>query len=298
MGQNTRVTLFLTLGNIANVVAIVLILAAMGTEKWLLYEVDRTKLTTTQQTSSSTGITARYYHTRHRGMFRECYPGNDTQFLDTIGGVEDKNCFKLMFSDNIAGASDAYTSMLALYTTFMATFLVGELLLIICYMAGLYLCIARPRSHVWAPAILVCVAALVIVLGMAFFHSSVYIEENLVEDQLVNRQQHYQKWPSELKRATTRYFKESYIAAWVGFAFAIIAAFGYSFVASELTRSRSPLEKHLQRQPSFKPPRRPRHALRPVRPMPVLSLGRPGKKPMKLKSLKVLASPSSYYNLY
>ncbi|XP_046555105.1 uncharacterized protein LOC124264406 [Haliotis rubra] len=294
MGTKTRTTACLTFSTIANVVAIVLILAAMGTERWVVYSVDRTKLTTLQRTSSTTGITARYYHTRQRGMFRECYPGNDTLFLDTLGGVIDKNCFMLMFGDDSASASEEYTSMIALYTSFMAMFLVGELLLVVSYAVGLYMCLVRPTSHVWIPTIMVCVAAFVVVLGMAFFHSSIYLQDTLVQDQLPDRQQYYSKWPGELKRATTRKFKESYIAAWVGVAFAIIAAFCYGVTATAMAPRSNLLEKNVKRLPSYRPPRR-HHRPRPVRPMPVMTLDPPRTKPLKLMSTKVLPNPPPYY---
>ncbi|XP_067669456.1 uncharacterized protein [Haliotis asinina] len=293
MGRKTRTTVCLTISTIANVVAIVFILAAMGTERWVVYTVDRTKLTALQRTSSTTGITARYYHTRQRGMFRECYPGNDTLFLDTLGGVIDKNCYMLMFSDSAPGSSEEYTSMIALYTSFMVMFLVGELILVVSYAVGLYMCIVRPTSRVWISTILVCVAAFAVVLGIAFFHSSIYLQDNAVQDQLPDRQQYYSKWPSELKRATTREFKESYIAAWVGVAFAIVAAFCYGVAATALTPKSDLLEKNVKRIPSYRPPRR-HQGRRAMRPMPMLTLD-PRAKPLKLMSTKVLPNPPPYY---
>lgn len=230
-----KVEACLTVANIIGVLAIVIIAAVIGTDRWLVFTVERNRLLPATQLGSMDGIKARYYHTRQRGMFRECYPGNDTMFLDTATDVLDKNCFSLLFSDNPDGASDDYKLMLGLYTAFMVMFLLGELILVIAYIIGLCLCVGKMYSKAWVAAVLTFFSAFLIVVGLALFHGSVHVERENVRDRMADRQQYYQSWPTELKNSTKMEFKESYIAAWVGFVLVLITCFCYGLAVRLLS---------------------------------------------------------------
>ncbi|XP_046555103.1 uncharacterized protein LOC124264405 [Haliotis rubra] len=230
-----KVEACLTVANIFGVFAIVIIAAAIGTDRWLVFTVNRSRLSAATQVASREGIRARYYHTRQRGMFRECYPGNDTVFLDKATDVLDKNCFSTMFGDNPDGASEDYRMMQGLFTAFMVMFIVGELVLVIAYIIGLCLCVGRLFSKAWVAALLTFIAAFLVALGLALFHGSVHVERENVRDTLTDRQQYYQSWPTELQNSTKMAFKESYIAAWVGFVLMLVTCFCYGIAARLLS---------------------------------------------------------------
>ncbi|XP_046574528.1 uncharacterized protein LOC124282563 [Haliotis rubra] len=260
----SKVEVCLTTANIIGVIAIVMIAAVIGTDRWVMWTVDRTKLTSTQRADTSS---ARFYHTRHRGMFRECYPGNDTSFLDTSNDVIDKNCFQLKFVDNIDGSSAEYQLMIGLYTSFMALFVVAEVVFVVAYILGLCLCVRRLHSQACYASIFCFIAAFILALGMALFHASIYVQREQVRDVLTDRQKYYQMWPNELKLATVREFKESYIVAWVGLILAAITAICYGLAAKFLADNkhrRRPYSEKAFREPYFYD--NPQYALDPYQP--------------------------------
>lgn len=59
---------------------VVLVAVAVSTDWWQEFRVDRDALSNATRASSITNTTlARYTHSRHRGLVRECYPGTDTK---------------------------------------------------------------------------------------------------------------------------------------------------------------------------------------------------------------------------
>ena len=60
-------------------IVLVLMAVSFATDHWLEFDVKRSVLTAQQrQESTSDFIMGRYTHTRQRGLFRECYPTNET----------------------------------------------------------------------------------------------------------------------------------------------------------------------------------------------------------------------------
>ena len=74
----SKVEVCLSIANVVGVCAIVIIAAAIGTDRWVMFSVNRNELTSQQKTLAEAAKTGRYYNDRSRGMFRECYPGNET----------------------------------------------------------------------------------------------------------------------------------------------------------------------------------------------------------------------------
>lgn len=73
----------LVLATILGPIVVVFLSVSFATDHWLKFEVDRKKYASediTSYTKSKTDIPlARVAHTRNRGIFRECYPTNDTE---------------------------------------------------------------------------------------------------------------------------------------------------------------------------------------------------------------------------
>ncbi|KAK7501915.1 hypothetical protein BaRGS_00006667 [Batillaria attramentaria] len=67
-------TALIVIATILGPITLVFMAVSFGTDYWLEFNVDRTKLNPEDKDDKM----ARYTHTRYRGLFRECYPGNDT----------------------------------------------------------------------------------------------------------------------------------------------------------------------------------------------------------------------------
>jgi hypothetical protein len=69
-------------------IVMILLAVSFATDHWLEFDVDKKDLSQVVLTNRNNDfLLARYTHTRHRGLFRECYPGNDTicKYLSVLG---------------------------------------------------------------------------------------------------------------------------------------------------------------------------------------------------------------------
>lgn len=71
MRQSTCGTVMLVCATILGPITIVFLAVSFATDHWLEFKVARDKFTGSNDLD-------RVAHTRYRGIFRECYPGNDT----------------------------------------------------------------------------------------------------------------------------------------------------------------------------------------------------------------------------
>lgn len=79
MAPSTCATCMLVTATILGPVVMVLLAVSFATDHWLEYDVDKRQLSQTVLGARDRDVLlARYTHTRNRGLFRECYPGNDT----------------------------------------------------------------------------------------------------------------------------------------------------------------------------------------------------------------------------
>lgn len=70
MRTSTCGTVMLVCATILGPITIVFLAVSFATDHWLEFKVDRTRYSGSDPN--------RVTHTRYRGIFRECYPGNDT----------------------------------------------------------------------------------------------------------------------------------------------------------------------------------------------------------------------------
>jgi len=76
VGKSTCGTVMLIAGTCFTIITVVFVAISFATDYWLDYTVNRNKLTDAVIKANATN--GRYTFTRHRGLFRECYPGSDT----------------------------------------------------------------------------------------------------------------------------------------------------------------------------------------------------------------------------
>ena len=73
-------TAMLVLATVMGPIVLIFLSVSFATDHWLEFDVSRGQLSPTIRSDSENSVVlARYTHTRHRGLFRECYPGNDTK---------------------------------------------------------------------------------------------------------------------------------------------------------------------------------------------------------------------------
>ena len=68
-------TALIVIATILGPITLVFMAVSFGTDYWLEFDVDRSILSSSERIDNEI---AKWTHTRYRGLFRECYPGNDT----------------------------------------------------------------------------------------------------------------------------------------------------------------------------------------------------------------------------
>lgn len=74
-GKSTCGTVMLIAGTCFTILTVVFLAISFATDYWLDYTVKRTDLAIAVRNNNKTN--GRYTLTRHRGLFRECYPGSE-----------------------------------------------------------------------------------------------------------------------------------------------------------------------------------------------------------------------------
>ncbi|KAK0048615.1 transmembrane protein 178B, partial [Biomphalaria pfeifferi] len=236
-------TILIVIATILGPITLVFMSVSFGTDHWLEFRVDRSKLPTTERDTTDLEK-AKIAHSRDRGLFRECFPGNDTQFLDKADGKVDGYCFNINYDmPEISGSkSDEYISRLHLNRCFLAFFIIAIVLFLLAYVFGLILCCMKVSRWAYIAGLFSYSAAFSLAAAIAFFHGAEYIERNKLKDPYF-----YLTWDESLKTYTTRNYGWSYALGWVGMILAALSATFYSlagcYITSEKYEDREVLEK-------------------------------------------------------
>ncbi|CAG5126871.1 unnamed protein product [Candidula unifasciata] len=248
-------TTMIVIATILGPITLVFMSVSFGTNFWVQFTVNVASFNKTIRDRTRTDVGfARYHLTRDRGLFRECYPGNETEFLDKATGVVDDYCFNINYDQpsNVQNPSDSYMTRLHLNRSFLAFFVVSIALFVIAYIFGLILCCLRAARWAYVAGIVSYSSAFFLAAAIAFFHGAEYIERNKLNGgPNSNEAQFYPSWEQYLKDATTRQYGWSYPLAWVGMILATIAATFYSlagcYIASEFYEDEEVLHKSRHR---------------------------------------------------
>ncbi|BFZ17450.1 hypothetical protein BsWGS_20488 [Bradybaena similaris] len=244
-------TSLIVIATILGPITLVFMAVSFGTNFWLEFRVNSASFNSSIRFKTRTLISfARYHLSRDRGIFRECYPGNDTEFLDNAADVVDGYCFNLNYDQPsiMASYSDNYLNRLHLNRSFLAFFIISIVLYVVAYICGLILCCLRKAKWAYIAGIICFTSAFFLAAAIAFFHGAEYIERNKLNGgPNSNEAEFYPSWPQYLKDATTRQYGWSYPLAWVGMILATIAATFYSlagcYIASEFYEDEEVLHK-------------------------------------------------------
>ncbi|OWF56522.1 uncharacterized protein LOC110446643 [Mizuhopecten yessoensis] len=233
MGDRMCAKVMMALATIMLPIVIVFMAVSFATDYWLVYTVDRTILRASDNalyTSSATNLAdGKYSHTRRNGLFRTCYPGNDTQFLDGAANLLDQHCFHLSYDmpQSTSSYTENYITRIHLIRCWLAFFILALVAFLTAFVFGLILiCVIRHKAR-WAyfASLFSFIAAFSCAASIAFFHGAEYMEKNKISDASA----HFPfTWTAPLTNATARSYGYSYILGWVG---AVMAGLTASFYA-------------------------------------------------------------------
>lgn len=202
-------------------IVIVFLAVSFATDHWLEFDVDRSRLDSTDRGSAYFRVS----HDRHRGIFRECYPGNESEFLNNAPGVVDNYCFNIDYEMPAKSTSptDNLKTRIHLSRCFLAFYIVAMVLFIFAFIFGMVVCCIERKRWAFTASLFAYFAAFANAVAIAFFHGAEYLERNKIED----NEYFYLRWTQNLKDYNSRSYGYSYILGWVGMALAALTATFY-----------------------------------------------------------------------
>ncbi|GFN79853.1 voltage-dependent calcium channel gamma-5 subunit [Plakobranchus ocellatus] len=235
--MSTCATTLIVIATILGPVTLVFMAVSFGTDHWLEFRVDRSKLS--DPPAPRDWKRARYYTSRDRGIFRECYPDNNTEFLDYAEDVVDSYCFNIEYDQpsDVNDPSDYYMARIHLNRCFLAFFIMALVLFVLGYVFGLILCCMRISRWAYTAGLCSYSSAFALAAAIAFFHGAEYIERNKLNGG-AEEAEFYASWDTDLKNATDRDYGWSYALGWVGMILAALTATFYSLAGCYLTGER------------------------------------------------------------
>lgn len=238
-------TALIVIATILGPITLVFMAVSFGTDYWLEFDVDRTKLSGTDFEDAR----VRYTHTRYRGLFRECYPGNDTAFLDTQKDVVDGFCFNVKYElpESRSGYSDDFLIRIHLLRLFLAFYIVALVFFVTAFVFGLILCCWRISRWAYVAGLCAYIAAFSVAAAIAFFHGAEYLERNKLAEP-----EFYKSWSQTIKAATRRSYGWSYALGWVGMILAAFTATFYSLAGCYITSQRYEDRERLEKDSSHR----------------------------------------------
>ncbi|XP_076442523.1 uncharacterized protein LOC143281275 [Babylonia areolata] len=285
-------TALIVMATILGPITLVFMAVSFGTDYWLEFDVERSTLNGDDFADKR----ARYTHTRYRGLFRECYPGNDTTFLDTAEGVVDGYCFNVEYDlpDSRSGVSDDYLVRIHLLRLFLAFYIVALVFFVTAFVFGLILCCWRISRWAYVAGLCAYIAAFSVAAAIAFFHGAEYLERNKLTEE-----DFYKQWSSTIKQATRRSYGWSYALGWVGMILAAFTATFYSLAGCYITSQRYEDRERLEKDPAQRGGRDFPIAMEPVYAMedPYLAKGY-GTHPVYPAAYPTLGHPRAYPGPY
>ncbi|KAL4239429.1 hypothetical protein ACF0H5_000244 [Mactra antiquata] len=242
MGRSACGTCMLVSAVILGPIVMVLLAVSFATDHWLEFDVDVDDLSTTVRNRRDNEVLiARYTHSRNRGIFRECYPGNDTKFLENLqsydGDVYDRHCFRIYFEiPNERGQdwSDDFIARIHLVRCWLAFFVIALAVFLCAYVFGLLVCCWRQSKWAYIAGLCAYIAAFSTAAAIAFFHGAEYLERNKITQEDPRMGKFYIAWDATTQNATTRTYGYSYIVGWIGMGLGAIAATMYCIAGCQI----------------------------------------------------------------
>ncbi|KAI0230995.1 hypothetical protein LSAT2_018638 [Lamellibrachia satsuma] len=258
-------SLVLGFATFLTVTCVVLVAVSFATEHWVDTVVNRDEIRKRAEANSdntvveSLKLDVRYF-TRYRGLFRTCYPGNETAFLDDKKFDDDRvdgSClvergYELTRRTSTTKYGKDYTTRIHLMRCHFAFFMVSLLLSVVSAIVGGIGCYKASKNIVRTTALLMFLSAFFIAGGMAFFHGYEYLEKNKIEVSEFPAKYLEESQHKLLKDNSSTNYGFSYVLGWLGMAVAAVAAILYLGAAYTIAASIRSRRHRAERAGSFK----------------------------------------------
>lgn len=240
--MRTETTTSFAFATVFAVAALALVSVAFGTNHWWDTFVNRDKL----QTVDSTVLCCEpEFFTQYRGLFRTCFPGNDTdQLLLSIDHVVDSTCvaetgYGIPRDPVTTGYGPDYDVRMHLMRSHFAAMVLAIFFFLICCLMGVAGCWNASPRLVRSTGILMFFGMFFVAAGMALFHGYYYLEENKLTE-MPNTSAYIKKKAENdqyklLDENRSAYPGYSYIVSWLGLGMAAISGILYLVVAYQLS---------------------------------------------------------------
>ncbi|XP_064643565.1 uncharacterized protein LOC135497653 isoform X2 [Lineus longissimus] len=245
----------LGIGVLLTVMAVLCFGLSFSTDYWAMWNVDRTALKTYATANPSSDIatnlnTQKLYFTRYYGLWRTCYPGNETyQFLSTAQGVTDNYCLLVNYelgemAPNYSGTSE-YWVMINLRRCSFGFMIAALVFGLLSCVAGTWGCWKATPSPNYIAGAMSLLGALFGGGSIGCFHGVHYLEQDVLSDAGF-----YSTWPTTLKNVSSWSLQWSYIVGWVGVALILLTSVlflveGYNIQQSENRQKKRKNSKRL-----------------------------------------------------
>ncbi|KAK3579466.1 hypothetical protein CHS0354_028273 [Potamilus streckersoni] len=245
MARSTCGTVCFVVATILGPAVLVFLAISFSTDHWLDFTVNRKNIQEPSLTDPGDKLRrAKWTHTRHRGIFRECYPGNDTAFFELVqhsdDPVIDGYCYYVVLAipKGTDGHSPEYFSRLHLTRCHLAFYVVALFFFLLAYLFGLVLCCRRLTWVANTAGFFAYLAGFSTAAAIAFFHGAEYLERNKITDEDPIKGQFYLNWGPYVQNNTDRSYGYSYILGWVGMVLAAITATFYCIAGCYISGER------------------------------------------------------------
>ncbi|CAG9829141.1 unnamed protein product [Diabrotica balteata] len=229
----------LSLATITSIIAVALLAIAFTTDNWLYIEVKRSSIqnylskhSDPQSQALLENVNSKYYYyTRTKGLFRICYPKERPPTVKTYLSPLETHCNNVNYyipdenNDTKDFTDDAWTR-LHMGRSMIALFIISFIAVFAAFCTGVTGCWKRSPGNITATAILMLLACLLSAGAMGLWHGVEYYEK---EKQV--GEEFYQQWNTVLRDNTRVNYEWSYMVAWVGVGWSLVAAILFSGAA-------------------------------------------------------------------
>ncbi|KAG5871590.1 hypothetical protein JTB14_022695 [Gonioctena quinquepunctata] len=172
-----------------------------------------------------------YYYTRTKGLFRTCYPKERPPTVKTYLSPVETHCNNINYyipdeNNDTRDFTDEAWTRLHMGRSMIALFIISFIAIFAAFCTGVTGCWRRSPGNITATAILMLLACLLSAGSMGLWHAVEYYEK---EKQV--GEEYYQQWSNVLQDNTRVYYDWSYMLAWVGVGWSLVAAILFSGAA-------------------------------------------------------------------
>lgn len=236
----------LSIAAITSLFATIFLITAFATDNWLMVDVNRNSIRSFLERHNDTQSQALlqnlqnkyYYYTRTKGLFRICYPNERPKSNKIYLSPVETYCNNINYyvtedSGSTKDFTDDAWTRLHMARSVIALFILTFITVSICFFTGIAGCWCQSPSNITATALLMLLACLLSAGAMGLWHGVEYYEKEKVVGE-----EFYQQWSSMLRENSRIYYDWSYMLAWVGVSFTLIAAILFSGAAICLRNER------------------------------------------------------------